>query len=83
MIIKLKKATLKKHITTKHENHICKEYNETLPSFMKLLNHIANHHNKETVEEKGTKYLGKKDNENEHDEKDKGSIFSEFLPDEL
>ena len=50
---------------------------------MKLLNHIANHHHKETVEEKGTKYLGKKDAWNEHDEKDKGSLFSEFMPDEL
>ena len=43
---------------------------------MKLLSHIANHHQIETVKEKGIKDLGKKDTENEHDKKDN-------IPDEL
>ena len=42
-----KKATLYKHITTKHEYHICKEGSEKLQSFMTLIDHIEKHHQKE------------------------------------
>ena len=66
-----KEATLKKHIITHHEDHVCKECNEKLNSFMKLLNHIAKHHPKEPAEEKGIKDSGEKDTQNKHVEKEK------------
>ena len=79
--IKLKKKTKKKHITTKQEDHICKECSQNLPSFMTLLNHIAKHHQKEV--EEGIKDLDENDNENRHVEKDKGFVFSESKLDEF
>ena len=60
-----KEATLKKQITTNHEDNICKECKEKCPSFMKLLNHIVKHHHKETVKETVIKDFVKKDTENE------------------
>ena len=39
-----KKTSLEKHMITKHEAHQCKECQEKLPSFMKLLAHIAEYH---------------------------------------
>ena len=65
-----KEATLKEHIKINHEDYVCKECNEKLSSFMKLLNHIAKNHPKETVEEKEIKDSGEKDAENKDVEKD-------------
>ena len=45
-----KNQIYKKHITTKHEDHICKECSEKLPSLMTLLDHIEQHHQKEVEE---------------------------------
>ena len=42
-----RESTLKKHIITKHEDHICKEFDKNLPTFKDLLKHIADHHCKE------------------------------------
>ena len=39
-----KEATLRIHNVTKHKDHICKECQYELPSFMELLRHIAQHH---------------------------------------
>ena len=84
MIIKQnKKATLKKHITTNHEDHICKECNEKCSSFMKLLNHIAQHHHKETFEETVIKDLDKNDIENEQVDKDKEVVMLESMLDDI
>ena len=46
-----KKATLEKHVKMKHEDHMCKECNMKVPSFMGLLKHIAEEHGKEEVNE--------------------------------
>ena len=73
-----KKATIKKHISTNHEDYLCKECNEKLPSFMKLLNHKAKHHHEETVEKTGLKDLDKNDTE-----KDKEVVLSESMLDNV
>ena len=65
-----KKATLKKHIITKHEVHACKECKETLSSFMELLKHVAKNHSKEPVEESDIKDKGERDNQNKQVEKE-------------
>ena len=36
---------------TKHEGHECKECKEKLPSFMKLLKHVADYHYKDEEHE--------------------------------
>ena len=67
MIIKQKKeTTLKNHIITHHEDHVCKECNEKLNYFVKLQNHIAKHRPKEPAEEKGINNPGEKDFKNKH-----------------
>ena len=47
-----KEDTLKKHMITKHQDHVCKECNKNLPSFMDLLKHVAKEHAKERSGEK-------------------------------
>ena len=42
--------TLKKHLTTKHSEHQCKDCQEKLPTFMHLLIHITQHHYKNQSE---------------------------------
>ena len=49
---------------------------------MKLLNHIAKHHHKETVEETVIKDLDRNDTENEQVEKDKELVMSESMLDD-
>ena len=64
---KLKKeATLKKHMITKHQDHVCKECQKKLPSFMDLLKHVSTHHVKEPSEEVEVKGLVDKDFKNEN-----------------
>ena len=46
-----KEALLKKHMVTKHEDHVCKQCNEKVSSFMELLKHVAKYHTTESVEE--------------------------------
>ena len=46
-----KKKTLKNHMLTKHEHHLCKECHESLPNFMQLLKHVAKHHTKNPGED--------------------------------
>ena len=46
---------MKKHIITKHKDHVCKECKETFNSFMELLKHIAKHHNVQSDKATGIK----------------------------
>ena len=46
-----KEDTLKKHMITKHEEHVCKDCNEKLSTFMALLKHIAEYHSQEPSED--------------------------------
>ena len=69
-----KEATLNKHFITKHEDHVCKECEEKLPSFMELMKHVSKHHHKEKDEiEKEIE----EENVEEHGEakKDNKSVF--------
>ena len=50
---------------------------------MKLLNHIAKHHHKETSEETVIKDLDKNDTENEQVDKDKEGLMSESMLDDI
>ena len=83
-----KEAMLKKHIITHHEDHVCKECDEKLNSFMKLLNHIAKHHPKVPDEEKGINNFGEKDSMKKHvrkekvNDKDKGLVFGVSMLDD-
>ena len=48
----------KKHMVTKHKDHMCKECKEKFPSPMDLLKHVAKHHINETNEGKDLKDQG-------------------------
>ena len=39
-----RESILKKHIITKHEDHMCKECSKNLLTFKGLMKHIAEHH---------------------------------------
>ena len=65
-----KEATLKKHIITKHKDHVCKECNDKLSSFMELLKHVAKYHSKESVEEVEIKGEKEKDDQKDLVEKE-------------
>ena len=45
-----KETFLKKHILTKHQDHICKECKEKFQTFMKLFKHLAEYHSSEHAE---------------------------------
>ena len=45
-----KEKFLKKHILTKHQDHICKECKEKFQTFMELFKHLAEHHSSEHAE---------------------------------
>ena len=53
-----KEDTLKKHMTTKHSEHKCKDCQEKLPTFMHLLKHVAQHHYKDQSEKQEEQYKG-------------------------
>ena len=53
-----KEGLFKKHMLTKHKDHMCKECNEKFPSSMELLKHVAKHHINETNEGKDLKDQG-------------------------
>ena len=92
-----KEDTLKKHMITKHDGHVCKECNKNMSSFMELLKHVAKMHTKETVE--GTdqtesekkvvevvqyvEVTGMKDTEYENVEKDNKVTLSESMLDTI
>ena len=46
-----KESNLEKHRIAKHEDHICQECKDTLPSFIELMKHVAKHHCKNMQEE--------------------------------
>ena len=74
-----KESTLEKHRIAKHEDQICQECKEKLPSFMELLKHVAKHHCKYMqgeVEEEQVK-------EQEKAEKDGVFVFTESMVDEF
>ena len=61
-----KEATLQKHIITKHQDHVCKECKEKLPSFMDLLKHVSTHHVEEPCEKAEMNGLVNNGFQNEH-----------------
>ena len=77
-----KEATLKKHFITKHEDHVCKECEEKLPSFMELMKHVSKHHHKEMNGEKDEIEEENKEEQGEAN-KDNKSVFVESGPDKF
>ena len=86
-----RETTLKKHIITKHEDHICKECYRNLLTFTDLMKQIAEHHcsevkgidmkdpNKSKVDKKkGATFGYRKDNKRK-----KSFVFSESILDEF
>ena len=53
-----KEDTRKKHMTTKHSEHRCKDCQEKLPTFMHLLKHVAQHHYMDQRETQEKHYKG-------------------------
>ena len=81
-----KKKTLKNHILTKHDQHQCKECPEKLSNFMKLLKHVAEHHNKDQQAHDGRSEDDEIENnddmenvEDEQDESDKSFVFQNSM----
>ena len=79
-----RESTFKKHIISKHEDHICKECEKNLPSFVDLMKHIAKHHCKEV---KDNDMKDDSENYEKEDEekttKEKSFVFSESMLDEF
>ena len=65
-------------MVTKHESHKCKECKEELSTFMELLKHVAQHHNKdkekEDINDSTEKDIEKKHTKNENKVK-KDNVF--------
>ena len=86
-----KESSLKNHVLNKHDTHECKECKVKLPSFMKLLKHIAEHHYKEeenVQDEQAEDYEAIKIHkqgyhENEHVAKEKEVEVSESMLDDI
>ena len=63
-----KEISMKKHMLTNHEDHQCKECQQKLPTFMKLLKHVVKNHFKD---EEGDKDDSKVNNSEEDQTEEK------------
>ena len=71
-----KQSSLKKHMLTKHNDHVCKECQEKFQSLIEILKHVASHHHKD--EEKVKERIHKVDSDAvDNDEEKKNFAFSE------